>query len=156
MTPADYLAAFEASALGQTARSSSWFYPLSNLLHVFGGALLVGAIAVFDMLLLRRRYEAAAQVAGMALPIAMIGAALLLASGPVLLATEATAFGRNPVFLTKMTLISVALFNIAAYYGGAWRENVGAGFPRHARLHAAISLGVWSLVLLAGRLIAYV
>ena len=156
MTPADYLAALESSVLGQIARSSSWLYPLSNLAHVLGAALLVGSIAVFDILLLRQRYEAAAQVAGSALGLAVTGAALVVASGPVLFATEATAFGRNPAFLVKMTLISAALFNIAAYYGGAWREKVETGFPRHARLHAAISLCVWSLVLLAGRFIAYV
>lgn len=153
---ADYLAALEASVLGQTARSSSWLFPLSNLAHVFGGALLVGSIAVFDILLLRRRYDTAAAVAGSALSIAVIGVVLLMLSGPVLLAAEATALGRNPVFLTKMTLISFALFNIAAYYAGAWRQNIDIGFPRHARLHAAISLGVWTSVLLAGRLIAYV
>jgi hypothetical protein len=152
----DFLATLEASVLGQTARASSWFFPLSNLAHVLGGALLVGSIAVFDILLLRRRYDAAAAVAGSALPIAIIGVALLVLSGPVLLAAEATALGRNPVFLIKMTLISVALFNIAAYYAGAWRQNVDAGFPRQARIHAAISLGVWTSVLLAGRLIAYV
>ena len=61
---ADLLALLEASALGQVARSSSWFFPLSNIAHVLGGALLVGAIAVFDVLLLRRRYEIAAAISG--------------------------------------------------------------------------------------------
>jgi hypothetical protein len=154
--PVDYLAALEASVLGQTARSSSWLFPLSNLAHVLGAALLVGSIAVFDILLLRRRYETAIMVAGHALPLAMMGVVLLMLSGPVLLAAEATAIARNPVFLIKMTLISAGLFNIAAYYAGAWREKIANGLPRHARIHAAISLGVWISVLLAGRLIAYV
>ena len=152
----DLLAALEASLLGQVARSSSWFFPISNLAHVLGAALLVGSIAVFDIALLRQRYAVAAQISGTALAIASIGAVLLMFSGPVLLAAEATALGRNPMFLAKLTLISAALFNISAYYGSAWRQNVGKGFPRHARLHAAISLCLWILVLLAGRLIAYV
>jgi hypothetical protein len=154
--PADYLAALETSFLGQTARSSSWLFPISNIAHVLGAALLVGSIAVFDILLLRKRYETAIAVAGQALPVAMLGAALLMVSGPVLLAAEATAIGRNPVFLIKMTLISAGLFNIAAYYAGAWREKIDNGLPRRARVHAAISLGIWISVLLAGRLIAYV
>lgn len=153
---ADLLAALETSPLGQIARSSSWFFPLSNIAHVLGGALLVGAIAVFDILLLRRRYDAAASISGTALTTAVIGAIFLAFSGPVLLAAEATALGRNPMFLAKLTLISAALFNISAYYAGAWRQKVGRGFPRHARLHAALSLCLWVLVLLAGRLIAYV
>ena len=152
----DLLAALESSLLGQVARSSSWFFPLCNLAHVLGAALLVGSIAVFDIALFRQRYDVAAQISGTALTVAAIGAMLVVLSGPVLLAAEATALGRNPVFLAKLTLISAALFNISAYYGGAWRQNVGKGFPRHARLHAAISLCVWILVLLAGRFIAYV
>jgi hypothetical protein len=153
---ADLLAALEASILGQTARSSSWLYALSNLAHVLGSALLVGSIAVYDILLLGRRYDAAVAVMGTAVPLAILGVILLMLSGPVLLAAEATALGRNPVFLTKMTLISVALFNIAVHYAAAWRQKVDTGFPSHARAHAAISLAVWILVLLAGRLIAYV
>jgi hypothetical protein len=152
----DLLAAFEASMLGQVARSSTWFFPLSNLAHVLGAALLVGAIAVFDIMLLRQRYEAAAAISGSALTVACIGATLLVLSGPVLLSAEATAIGRNPVFLVKLTLISAALFNISAYYGSAWRQKITHGFPRHARVHAGISLGLWVCVLLAGRLIAYI
>jgi hypothetical protein len=152
----DLLAVLETSLLGQFARSSSWFFPLANILHVLGAALLVGSIAVFDVLLLRRRYDAAAAISGTALTIAVVGAIFLALGGSVLLAAEATALGRNPMFLAKLTLISAALFNISAYYAGAWRQNVGRGFPRHARLHAAVSLCLWVLVLLAGRLIAYV
>ena len=51
----ELLAAFEASGLGHTARNSVWLYPLANLVHVLGAALLVGSIAVFDILVLRRR-----------------------------------------------------------------------------------------------------
>src|SRR5262245_31094034 len=130
----DLLAALETSLLGQFARSSSWFFPLANILHVLGAALLVGSIAVFDILLLRRRYDAAAAISGTALTIAVIGAIFLALGGSVLLAAEATALGRNPMFLVKLTLISAALFNISAYYAGAWRQNVGRGFPRYARL----------------------
>lgn len=153
---ADVLAALEASFLGQTARASTWLFPLSNLAHVLGAGLLVGSIAVFDILLLRRRYDAAAAVASSALPLAATGIVMLALSGPVLFSAEATALGRNPVFLTKMTLISAAFFNIAAYYAAAWREKVDSGFPTRARVHAGISLTLWIMVLLAGRLIAYV
>ena len=97
----EYLALLEASALGQTARSSVWLYPLANLLHVLGAALLVGAIAVFDVLILRGRLLEAVGAARVALPIAAIGLLLQALSGPVLLAAEATALGRNPVFLAK-------------------------------------------------------
>ena len=60
----------EASGFAQMARSSVWLYPAANIAHVLGAGLLVGAILVFDILVLRRRYELANAVAGTALGIA--------------------------------------------------------------------------------------
>jgi hypothetical protein len=154
--PADYLALLESSELGRFARASPWLFPLANITHVLGSALLVGSIAVFDILLLGRRYDVAAAVAAVSLPLAALGVLMLIASGPVLFAAEATAIGRNPAFLFKMTLVSIGLLNIAAYYATAWRLGRTGGFPRNARTHAALSLIVWISVLLAGRMIAYV
>lgn len=153
---ADYLSLLESSEFGRIARSSFWLFPISNIVHVLGSALLVGSIAVYDILLLGRRYDVAAAVAPVALPLAMLGVLLLVPSGSVLFAAEARAIGRNPAFLFKMTLISIGLFNIAAYYAAAWRQGRKGGFARNARTHAAISLIVWLTVILLGRMIAYV
>jgi hypothetical protein len=153
---ADYLTLLESSPFGQIARSSAWLFPISNIVHVLGSALLVGSIAVYDILLLGRRYDVAAAVAPVALPLAVLGVLLLVPSGSVLFAAEAREIARNPAFLFKMTLISVGLFNIAAYYAAAWRQGREGGFARNARTHAAISLIVWLSVILLGRMIAYV
>ncbi len=151
---AELLTLLEASALARTARASVWLYPTANLLHVLGGALLVGSIAVFDTLLLRRLYREASGTARIALPLAAVGIVLLVFSGIVLFSAEATAIGRNPVFLLKVTLIAAGLLNLAVYHFAS-RRNTGSGFPSWARLHAGVSLSVWIGVLLAGRSIAY-
>jgi len=51
--------AFEHSGLGHAARSTGWLYPLANLVHVLGAALVVGASATFDIHVLRSPREAA-------------------------------------------------------------------------------------------------
>lgn len=150
----DALALIEASGLARQARASTWLYPAANLAHVLGAALLVGAIAVFDVLLLRRRFADAAAAARAALPLAAIGIVLLLASGAVLFSAEATAVGRNPVFLVKLALIAAGLINLTLYHALSPHRDAG-GFPPGARLHAGVSLAVWVSVLLAGRSIAY-
>lgn len=144
---AEFLALIEASALGHVARASVWVYPLSNLAHVLGAALLVGGIAVFDILMLRRRYADAAAAARVALPLAAAGVAMLVASGAVLFSAEATALGSNPVFLLKAALIAAGLANLTVYHLSAGRRPAG--------VHAGVSLAVWVSVLLAGRSIAY-
>jgi hypothetical protein len=153
---ADYLSLLESSEFGQIARSSAWLFPISNIVHVLGSALLVGSIAVYDVLLLGRRYDVAAAVGPIALPLAVLGMLLLVPSGSVLFAADARAIGRNPAFLFKMTLISIGLLNIAAYYAAAWRHGRQGGLAQNARTHAIISLIVWLGVILLGRMIAYV
>jgi hypothetical protein len=151
-----FLRSVEFSALGFAARSSLWLYPLANLTHVVGASLLVGAILVFDILLLRNRFEMAANISHVSLGVAATGLALLLLSGPVMFSAEATAFGRNPVFLVKMGLIIAGLANLSLYHRAKRRVVMHPLVPPRARLHAGISAGVWILAVIAGRSIAYV
>lgn len=151
-----FLQALEFSSLGFAARSSVWLYPLANLTHVVGASLLVGAILVFDILLLRNRFEMAASISRVALGIAATGLAFLLISGPVMFSAEATAFGRNPIFLVKMVLIIAGLINLSLYHRAKQRVLMYPPVPPQARLHAGISASVWILAVIAGRAIAYV
>jgi hypothetical protein len=151
-----FLQSVEFSALGFAARSSIWLYPLANITHVIGASLLVGAILVFDILLLRNRFEMAANISRVALGVAATGLALLLITGPVMFSAEATAFGRNPIFLTKMVLIIVGLTNLSLYHRARQRVLMHPPIPPRARLHAGISASVWILAVIAGRSIAYV
>jgi hypothetical protein len=148
--------AIENSGLGQLARSSVWLYPSANLIHVLGAALLVGSIIVFDVLLLRRRYETARAVSGTALTVAALGIVLQIASGSVLFSAEATAIVRNPVFLIKMVIILVGLANIALYHASKNKAPETPGIPPNASFHAAASAIIWIGAALAGRAIAYV
>jgi len=148
------LHAYEMSALGVAARGTVWLYPLANLLHVLGAALLVGGIASFDIAVLRRS-RAVAAFAAIVLPIAAAGLALQLVTGLVLFAAEATTLALNLAFQVKMAILLVGLVNLAAFH---WRFNgaIGEGFvPQGARRFAVVSLAAWVVVLLAGRGIAY-
>ena len=148
------MTALEHSGLGAAARGSAWLYPLANLSHVLGAALLVGAIATFDIQVLRRAKNVGV-IARAVTPVAGLGLALQVASGIVLLAADAMPVVVNPAFQLKMAMFAVGLLNIAAFrwrFGGGLRAETpldgAAGF-------AAVSLASWLLVLLAGRFIAY-
>jgi hypothetical protein len=151
----DWLAALEQSGLGHAARHSALLYTLANLAHVLGAALLVGAIATFDVALALRRLGEAATIGRVALPLAAAGLALQVPTGLVLLAAEARALGVNPAFFVKMAFLALGVLNVAyvhARFGGALRAG---RLPGAARIPAAISLVAWLTVLLAGRMIAY-
>jgi hypothetical protein len=150
----EWMLTVERSGLGQTARSSVWLYPFANLVHVLGAALLLGAIATFDVAVLRRMPVAAA-ISQVAIPIAALGLVLQILSGAVLLSAEASALVRNPAFQLKMAMLLIGVANVALFHAlfGAGLAR-GGGMDR-ARPFAALSLAVWGIVLLAGRAIAY-
>jgi hypothetical protein len=137
-------AALEATQLAQFLKVSRWVYPLVNAGHILGVALLVGAIVPMDLRLLRgdrqalwlRRYAAA-------------GLVLAAICGALLFVTQAADYLSSGWFLAKMTVLVVALGNVAIH-------------PRIARLSggrrraaATISLASWPVVLLLGRMIGY-
>src|ERR1700680_1340583 len=148
------LTALEQLALGEAARGWGCLYPLANLTHVLGAAFLVGAIVTFDIQVLRRAGSARI-VARAVIPGAAFALVLQFASGFVLLSADAMPVAVNPVFQFKMAMLAVGLANVVAFrwrFGGALKQDApldtGYGF-------AAESLTSWTLVLLAGRFIAY-
>lgn len=148
-------AALEGSALGMAARTSIWLYPVANITHVLGAALLVGASVTFDLAVLRRSLSAG-RVLRAGIPVAAVGLALQIVSGTVLFAAEAEPLVNNSAFLAKLVFIAVGLANIAAFHLLFPVRGWGESPPDGVRLTAALSLGAWIGALLLGRAIAYV
>jgi hypothetical protein len=152
---AEWLAALEQSGLGHLARHSPWLYTASNVLHVIGAALLVGAIAVFDTALVARRWRDASAIGRIAIPLAATGLAVQIPTGVVLLAAEARALGQNPAFYAKLVLIAVGLTNVALFHARFGRSLQAGAVAAGARGLAFASMTAWVLALVAGRMIAY-
>jgi hypothetical protein len=153
-----WAALIERSGLGEALRGSTWLYPAVECLHIVGFALLVGAIASFDLRTLRAAEPVAAAdgLAGQVLPVARAGFALAVPMGLLLFATEATAYVGNPAFLAKLALVGLALANVAWFHARLAAARRGGAGAASLRLGAGLSLALWVGALLAGRLIAYV
>lgn len=151
--------ALEQSGLAFTIRDAVWIYPLANVLHVLAMGLLLGSIVLFDLRVLGfGKGVATDRLARLALPLAIGALCLAAPTGFILFTAEAPAYLRNPVFLTKMGLIVVALINIVVFHRGAFRtmkEWAVTTAPPAARLTAGVSLALWLCVVVAGRFIAY-
>jgi hypothetical protein len=156
-----WLVALETSGLGQALRGSLWLFPAVETLHIIGFALLVGSIVAFDLRLLTADGDFDVERwARRLVPVAATGLVLAMAMGVLLFTSEATAFARNPLFLAKMTLLVLALLNVAWFHLGPLRlrRTIGpsVGIPASIRVSAALSMVGWLAVLVCGRLIAYV
>lgn len=149
--------ALETSSFGIWARESPWAYPTANLVHLLGLILLVGGIGVVDLRLAGLFRAIPLQPLSRALlPVALLGLALLAASGPVMFAADAHALADSEVFRWKLTLIALALVNAVAFRLH-WSGTLAYGdrISPIGRAMAVTSIALWLSVAALGRMIAY-
>jgi hypothetical protein len=154
------MGAIEMSALGVAMRQSLWLYPIVEIVHLTGIALLVGSIAMLDLRLLG--LSSSVPVRRLALHILPWTAAsflLIVPSGLAMFVAHAGDFIASPVFVLKISLILCAGVNAAVFHAGVFRGaaewDVNRMPPAAARLSAALSLLLWISVIACGRLLAY-
>lgn len=117
---------------------------------MLGLVALLGAIGVYDLRLLGWARALPAEALLRALrPLAIGGFVVLVLTGAVLFAADATTLAGSWLFGTKLVLILLAGANAAAFELLKGRRGPGPVF-------AAASLSLWVAVAVAGRMIAYV
>lgn len=149
----------EATGLGRYMREALWAYPLAEVVHIAGLALLFGSIVVVDLRLLGfgRRIPASALVS-FAVPWSVAGFVLAACSGLLMFTAHATEFLVQPVFLLKMGLILAGGVNAALLHRGPLRALARApdeAPATRARIAAGASIVLWLGVITCGRLLAY-
>lgn len=139
-------------------RGSTWAYPLVNTAHLLGIAMLLGSIVTLDLRLIGCWSKVQLQPLALVLQrSAMMGLCLAIPMGLLLFIARAADYCVNPVFLTKLILLLLAIVN-ALWLGRsmAWQLAVQGGRIRlSVRLAALVSLFLWLGVLLFGRLVGY-
>jgi len=131
---------------------SPFAYPLLEVLHIVGIALLVGNLALFELRVWG--FGAALPVqplARLSLRLALGGFALIGASGLLMFAGQPAELLANDAFVLKMGLVLLAGLNALSFHarGGLSR------LDRPARIQTVVSMGLWLAVIICGRWIAY-
>jgi hypothetical protein len=156
----DWTAWLAATPIAQAMRGYPWLYPIVEICHIFGFAVLVGAVASFDLRLLGcGRALPLPALAAHLLPWAVGSLLLIVPAGLLMFSTQPRDFLANPAFQLKMTLLLAAGLNATAFHVGIWRRaaswSVDVKPPWLARVHALLSLALWLGVIACGRLLAY-
>lgn len=136
-----------------TLQESAWAYPALEVIHIFGIALLVGNLVLFEL----RVFGAGAalparELARLSLALALGGFGLAAASGLLMFATQPSELLANRAFTLKMLLLLAAACNAAWFHG---RGSL-ARLDILARLQMLLSTVIWLGVIAGGRWIAYV
>lgn len=148
------LDALYASAPAEWLRWSRWGYASVNAAHILAFSLLVGSIFTLDLKLLGawRRVDLATLVPVL-VPVAATGLALAMTTGALLFITRAGEYAALPVFLAKMALVAVGTVHAIVVHLG---PGLGALSAAKRRAVGAVSMAVWTSVLVLGRMLAFV
>ena len=155
-----WLVWLETTGLAVAMRQWLWLYPIVEILHIIGLAVLVGAAVLFDFRLLGvSRALSVTALAGHLLPWARASLLFIVPSGLMMFTAHATEFATNPAFQLKLTLLAAAAVNATVFHlrtfrtVSAWDRVAPA--PGAAKVAAILSLLLWSGVITCGRLLAY-
>lgn len=149
------------SPLGAGIRASTWWYPILELVHSLGVIVLVGSIWMVDLRLLGlgMRSRRVSELAAGLLPWTWAGFAVQGVSGVLLSVSEASRLYYIPYFWIKLALLLFAGLNALLFHTGVYRSvakwDEALVTPPRARLAGAVSLGLWIMVIGAGRAIGY-
>jgi hypothetical protein len=134
-------------------RESAWAYPILEIIHIVGIALLLGNLILFEVRVLGagKAIDLNA-LARLALPLSVLGFMLAAMSGLTMFATQALELLNNSAFKWKMLLLAIAGGNAAWFHArGSLKQH-----DTIARVQVIVSGIIWIAVLSCGRLIAYV
>jgi hypothetical protein len=154
------LAAIENSGFATWVRESPSMFAYTGLLflHALGLALTVGVSWVIGLRILGvARGLPLAPMEGL-FPVIFVGFWINALSGMALLASAATKDGTSPIFLTKMAFVLLGIVTMRLVkmrvFGNPAMVNADP-VPRAGRILAGVSIAVWALAIVAGRLNEY-
>ena len=141
-----------------------WVWPVGEILHFLGMALLIGAVGMLDLRLLGLGRGIPVERLQRFIPIGILGFVLNASTGFVFVAGNPIGgpmvYLDNLAFQIKLVLILVAGLNLLAFHWTGLSRAADALAPSGdaapaAKLVAAVSLVLWIGVIVFGRLIMY-
>ena len=142
-------------------RESQYVWSLFEVAHVVSMCLFAGLIIMMDLRLLGvgNMQSPFSQLQKRLFPWQMLGMALSAITGSVLVFGDPMRFYANIFFWLKMLMMVIAGVNAMAFhyitYNSVVRWDTRSTTPFGARLSGALSILLWAVVIVSGRLIPY-
>jgi len=140
---------------------SLYMYPLIESVHVWTLGIFFGMATVLDLRLLgfALRSVPVSDLLERLQPWTLTSFAIMIVTGSLLFYAIPVRTYQSVWFRAKMLMLVLAGINILIFHKGIypsvenWR--LSAAIPRPARLAGALSLLLWSSIIISGRFIAY-
>ena len=150
-----------ASQLSQWIQATYWLWPVLEIIHFFGLTLLMGGLIIVDLRMIGFFPSVSLQGVKKLLPFVVFGFLLNLITGIFFIFGDPSRYAINVGFQIKLILILLAGGNAAIYHFKVESyvpdlRSSSRRPPLAVKLVGLTSLGLWTAVLLLGRLIPYV
>lgn len=142
--------------------TNEWAFPVCEVLHIVGFAMLIGTIAIVDLRMIGvgMRRQTSAELLRDTAPWTMLGLMLVLTTGPLIFSSGPTTYVGsgdfahwNKSFLYKMAALALAIvYNWTIHNKVANSPNPGG----LGVLVGAFSMLLWASIIFAGIFIAFV
>ena len=153
-----------SGGIDEFVASHDYAWPLGEILHFFGMALLIGTVGLVDARMLGIGKGIPIKSLEKFIPLGVIGFIINLLTGIMFVAGNPVGgpqeYLTNLAFQLKMLCVLIAGLNLLAFYalGVAKKANAvepGGDAPLSAKVVAVISLLLWFGVIYFGRFIMY-
>lgn len=161
MSPLPFLEWLAATPGSVALIESQYAYAIVESVHVWTLCLFVGFAAMLDLRLvgLFAPRVPVSEVARRLLPWTIAGFVVMIASGLLLFYAIPVRTYQNIFFRVKLVMLVLAGINAFVFHNGIYRSvtawDLAPKPPFGARFAGAASLLLWSLIIIAGRMIAY-
>ena len=147
--------------LSTSIRESTWVFPIIESIHTLGIVLVVGTVLLFDLRLLGlvMKREPVSRIARQVLPWTWTGFTIMFITGLLLSIAESATNYYNIAFRMKLLLLLLVGLNPLLFHLTIYRSvntwDVANVTPLRARAAAVSSIILWTGIIIAGRMIAY-
>jgi hypothetical protein len=153
------LAELENSQFSAWVRGELWGWPLALTLHALGTALVMGFIFIICLRLLGLFETIPYTSLKRLFPVVWAALVLQLLSGFALWMSKPTRYAADTAFLLKFLFVIIGIILTSYLYGSIKREaaswDAAGAVSSNGAKFVAPSLLAWCIVLVAGRLTAY-
>ena len=161
MSPLEFFEWLQNTDWSIAIRESLLLYPLIETTHVLALCVSVGLIAIVDLRLIGLSFSNVliSEVTGKLIPWALVGFTLMVTSGLLLFYANPLKASQNLFFQIKMVALLLAGLNAFFFHAVIYRKATTWDslqiVPFRARLAGCVSLTLWTVVLVSGRLQAF-
>lgn len=150
---------FESLTLHTWMVEQYWMFPMMETFHFIGLSFMFGSLLVIDFRVIGLVKFINMKESMKFIPVAIIAFTVNLLSGICFLAADPMAYLNNIGFQWKMGMIVIAGINALWFWFGEHeklsRLADGQDAPFSAKVIALISIVVWVIVIVLGRMIPY-